>query len=72
MFFKPDNITIMQLYLDSANPEEILLAREWGVIDGVTTNLSLVAKSGVKMEAAISAVLNASPGGSIAFPGGLS
>jgi transaldolase len=62
MFFKPDNITIMQLYLDSANPEEILLAREWGVIDGVTTNLSLVAKSGVKMEAAIGAVLNASPG----------
>ena len=27
----------MQLYLDSANPEEILTARSWGILDGVTT-----------------------------------
>ena len=52
----------MQLYLDSANPAEIATAREWGVIDGVTTNLSLIAKSGVPMEAALRAVLKISPG----------
>jgi len=52
----------MQLYLDSANPKEIQTAREWGIIDGVTTNLSLIAKSGTKMEAALRAVLEASPG----------
>lgn len=52
----------MQLYLDSATPQEILTAREWGVIDGVTTNISLIAKSGVPMKAALRAVLDASPG----------
>ncbi len=52
----------MQLYLDSANPEEIRTAREWGVIDGVTTNLSLVAKAGGEMEKTLSVVLDASPG----------
>ena len=52
----------MQLYLDSANPQEILTAREWGVIDGVTTNLSLIAKAGLGMEEALRAVLEASPG----------
>jgi transaldolase len=52
----------MQLYLDSSNPQEILAAREWGVIDGVTTNPSLIAKSGMEMQAALRAVLDASPG----------
>jgi len=52
----------MQLFLDSSDPKEILTAREWGVIDGVTTNPSLIAKSGTEMEAALRAVLEASPG----------
>ena len=34
----------MQIYLDSANPEEIEEALSWGVISGVTTNPSLMAK----------------------------
>jgi transaldolase len=36
--------------LDSANLVELKKAVEWGVIDGVTTNPSLIAKEGVPLE----------------------
>ena len=36
----------MQLFLDTADIEEIREAAEWGVISGVTTNPSLIAKEG--------------------------
>lgn len=36
----------MQIFLDTANIEEIRQAHAWGVIDGVTTNPSLIAKNG--------------------------
>ncbi|MBN1881265.1 MAG: fructose-6-phosphate aldolase [Deltaproteobacteria bacterium] len=38
----------MQLFIDTADIEEIREAQEMGVIDGVTTNPSLVAKTGRK------------------------
>lgn len=41
---------MMKLFLDTANIEEIREAWEWGVIDGVTTNPSLVSKEGKKFE----------------------
>lgn len=34
----------MKFFLDTANIQEIRVANEWGVLDGVTTNPSLVAK----------------------------
>lgn len=34
----------MKIFLDTANVQEIRAAAEWGVLDGVTTNPSLVAK----------------------------
>ncbi len=34
----------MELFIDTANIDEIKKANDWGVIDGVTTNPSLVAK----------------------------
>ena len=34
----------MKIFIDTANLDEIRKANEWGVIDGVTTNPSLVAK----------------------------
>ncbi|HWB20903.1 MAG TPA: fructose-6-phosphate aldolase [Phycisphaerales bacterium] len=37
----------MELYIDTANISEIRQAAEMGVLDGVTTNPSLVAKEGV-------------------------
>ena len=52
----------MELYLDSTNPEEILEARAWGLISGVTTNPSLMSKRGPDMIRALTAVLDASPG----------
>jgi transaldolase len=36
----------MKLFLDTANVKEIREAASWGVLDGVTTNPSLVAKEG--------------------------
>ena len=52
----------MQLFIDSSNPEEILTARSWGIIDGVTTNPSLMSKAGPDVQAALRRVLEASPG----------
>jgi len=37
----------MELYVDTANLDEIKEARDLGVLDGVTTNPSLIAKEGV-------------------------
>lgn len=34
----------MKIFIDSANIDEIKKANDWGVIDGVTTNPSLIAK----------------------------
>ncbi len=36
----------MKLFLDTANVDEIKQAVDWGILDGVTTNPTLVAKSG--------------------------
>lgn len=36
----------MKIFIDTANIDEIREANAWGVIDGVTTNPSLVAKTG--------------------------
>ena len=38
----------MKFFIDTANLEEIREAKELGIIDGVTTNPSLVAKEGCK------------------------
>lgn len=36
----------MKLFIDTADPETVRLAHSWGIIDGVTTNPSHVAKTG--------------------------
>lgn len=43
----------MQLFLDTANLEDIKKFADLGIIDGVTTNPSLIAKEGVSLEARI-------------------
>ncbi|MEK7672570.1 MAG: fructose-6-phosphate aldolase [Patescibacteria group bacterium] len=40
----------MQLFLDTANIEEIKKYAAWGIVDGVTTNPTLIAKEGVSLE----------------------
>jgi transaldolase len=40
----------MKFFLDTANLEELKAGARWGIIDGVTTNPSLIAKEGVAIE----------------------
>lgn len=40
----------MKFFLDSANLAELKSALEWGIVDGVTTNPSLIAKEGIPVE----------------------
>jgi transaldolase len=40
----------MKFFIDTANLDEIRLAHEMGVLDGVTTNPSLMAKEGIKVK----------------------
>jgi transaldolase len=42
---------IMKFFVDTANLEQIAEAQDLGVLDGVTTNPSLMAKEGIKGEA---------------------
>lgn len=43
----------MKFFLDTANLEDIKKYAAWGVVDGVTTNPSLIAKEGVSLETRI-------------------
>ncbi|MBM3911626.1 MAG: fructose-6-phosphate aldolase [Sphingomonadales bacterium] len=43
----------MEFFIDTANLEQISQARSLGILDGVTTNPSLMAKEGIKGEAAV-------------------
>lgn len=40
----------MKFFLDTANLDELKAGARWGIIDGVTTNPSLIAKEGTPME----------------------
>jgi transaldolase len=55
----------MKIFLDSANIDEIKAAKEWGLLDGVTTNPSLIAKemkSGKAFKEIITKILMETPG----------
>lgn len=47
----------MKFFLDTANLEAIKKLAAWGVVDGVTTNPSLIAKEGVSLEKRIREIL---------------
>lgn len=47
----------MKLFIDTANIEHIRIASKWGVISGVTTNPSLIAKEGRKLEDVIKEIV---------------
>lgn len=40
----------MKIFLDTANLDELRKAADWGIVDGVTTNPSLIAKEGRPIE----------------------
>lgn len=52
----------MKFFLDTANIEEIKQVRAFGMLDGVTTNPSLVAKTGASYEAIIREICEVCPG----------
>jgi len=52
----------MQVFVDSSNPVEIQEACSWGLIDGVTTNPSLIAAAGPDKERTLTRILEVSPG----------
>ncbi|ASV69465.1 fructose-6-phosphate aldolase [Cytobacillus sp. FSL W7-1323] len=51
----------MKFFIDTANLDEIKQAYKLGVLSGVTTNPSLVAKEGIKFETRIEEILQAVP-----------
>ena len=52
----------MELYIDTANLEEIRQAAALGVLDGVTTNPSLIAKEGVDFHDRMAEICSIVPG----------
>lgn len=52
----------MKLFLDTANLREIEQAIDWGVIDGVTTNPTLVAKEGLDFKSLLADICQLVPG----------
>lgn len=46
----------MQFFIDTGNLDEIKEAKSWGIIDGVTTNPSLVAKEGIDQKSLIKSI----------------
>jgi transaldolase len=46
----------MKIFIDTADIAEIREAQSWGIVDGVTTNPSLVAKSGRSLESVINEI----------------
>lgn len=52
----------MKLFLDTANLREIEQAMTWGVIDGVTTNPTLVAKEGLDFKPLLADICRLVPG----------
>ncbi len=55
----------MKLFLDTGDVDEVRKAAEWGVIDGVTTNPTLIAKSGKGFRETVLKICDLVPGGAI-------
>jgi len=53
------------LFVDTGDIDEIKLAAEWGIIDGVTTNPSLIAKSGKGFKETVLKICELMPNGDI-------
>ena len=46
----------MKIFLDTANLDEIRKGADWGIVDGVTTNPSLIAKEGHPIEEQVAGI----------------
>jgi len=52
----------MKIFLDTANLEQIKEAASWGILDGVTTNPTLVSKENMKFEELVRKICKIVPG----------
>jgi transaldolase len=52
----------MQIFLDTAHLDDIKKYAQWGIVDGVTTNPSLVAKEGVDFKTRVQEICQVIPG----------
>ena len=52
----------MKLFIDSSDPKEIQTVSDWGILDGVTTNPTLIAKAGPDKETTLQRIIEVSPG----------
>ncbi len=48
----------MKFFIDTANVDEIKQAMAWGIVDGVTTNPSLIAKEGIPHKQRVMEIIN--------------
>src|SRR5450755_2804841 len=55
----------MKLFVDTGDVEEVRQAAEWGILDGVTTNPTLIAKSGHGFKETVLKICKLVPGGEI-------
>jgi transaldolase len=46
----------MKIFLDTANLDELRAGAKWGIVDGVTTNPSLIAKEGKPLKEQVAAI----------------
>lgn len=52
----------MKFFLDTANLDEIRTAQRWGLLDGVTTNPTLVSKEGMDYRTIVREIASITPG----------
>jgi transaldolase len=55
----------MKLFVDTGRVEEVRKAAEWGIVDGVTTNPSLIAQTGRGFKETVLEICSILPNGSI-------
>lgn len=55
----------MKLFVDTGDIEEVRQAAEWGIVDGVTTNPTLIAKSGKGFKETVLKICELMPNGDI-------
>lgn len=58
-------LSCMKLFVDTGDIEEVRQAAEWGILDGVTTNPTLIAKSGKGFKETVLKICELVPGGDI-------
>jgi transaldolase len=58
-------MTSMKLFVDTGDVDEVKRAHDWGILDGVTTNPTLIAKTGKGFRETVLKICDANPGGDI-------